>query len=454
MLSLAQDKRERLYLYLLLLSTLLFQLRYIPPAWGFEVQSSHIKTVFFVVAVLLTRDGMSSLCRYDKKLLGLCFLFFLFALLSSMNSVDRVTAVGRWYCYFANLLLAFGLMLGLRAGKVSASGILYTTLIACSIIVLAEARDVFQEWEMYRSMNRKFLWTPLYFNQIRNFAHVPFVGLLFSVFLVSLSPGWRRKLGAMLSLLFMLALLWTGGRAPLLVLPICLLLFFFLLPKGDGKRIFLVWLASAIFGYGLLHATSNDFMLQQSLARFGRDGILVLNMIVPQFVHETSLLQELGSVGGELGSGRAVLWQHALGLWWRQPMLGSGGDAFFIDNGYSFLHPHNWLLRMLLEFGILGASLATLLLLRLLSGGLLLIRANSPASLIYTVAYVQLVAWLIYGALSGNLYFNWSLAIFAIASAIVGEAVGHRRSIAEGEPGRVPVAGSEDLAQVSSARGG
>lgn len=454
MLSLASKTRERFYLYLLLLATLLFQLRFTFPIWEFEVQSSHIKTVFFITAALLIKDGMSLLGDYDKKQLGLCALFFLLSLLTSINTLDPLTGYGRWYCYFTNFLLAIGLLLGMRAGKMSASGIVFITMIACFILVLAEVRNVVQDWELYRTMNKGILWRSLHFNHIRNFAHVPVAGLLLSTWLVCKPRAdWRRSLGILLSVLFMTALLWTGGRAPLMVLPICMLVLIKLLPAVAGRRVLGIWLLSVGIGFGLLHFSGNDSMLQQLLTRFGYDLRDASDLLSPQDTQQSVWDSTESESFGNLGSGRGRHWQRGLHLWLDHPVLGNGGDAFFITNGYTVLHPHNWIIGCLVDYGALGLIFIFVVLVTLLCLSVRVIRADRENSMLLTVAFTLVVAWLVYGTLSGNLYYSWSLSIFAIATAILGEAVGRHRGFAlSGKHSKV-VGQKEMFPPIDSVRG-
>lgn len=418
--------RMSIYCYLLLLGTLLFQLRFMPPVAEYEVHASHIQTIFFLAVALLLRGSTTLLFSFDKNLFAICLLFYFLALVSTSNSIDAVASYTRWYCYFSSFLLALGLMLALRAGLMSVAGIVSVILCACIIIVLAEARDIAQEWQLYREMNKRFLWMPLYFNQIRNFAHVPFAGLLMSVWLLSASTGgWRRPVGFLLSLVFMVALLWTGGRAPLLMLPICALVLSYLLPAALAKRTLWVWLLSAMIGYSFLHVSDNDFMLQRGLDRFDYDLRVVAGINTQENV-QADKLSLPPKVYNNLGSGRGKHWRRGLQLWFEHPILGNGSDAFFITSGNTFLHPHNWVVRCLLEFGAVGLLLVSVAIAKLLWHGKKIILTNRDSSVLLTVAYTQIVAWLGYGSLSGNLYFSWSLAVFAIAIAIVCDAIGRQ----------------------------
>lgn len=446
--------REAIYCYLLLLGVLLFQLRYMPPVSEYAVLASHIQVLFFIGVALLSRGAKVSLGNYDNKILLLCAAFFFLALVSTINSVDTAAAYTRWYCYLASFLLAMGVMLALRSGLMNVAGIFASVLLACAVLVLAELRDVVQEWQMYREMNQKFLWMPLYFNHIRNFAHVPFAGVLLAAWLVCYpGGGWRIYLGILLTLVFMTALLWSGGRAPLVVLPLMAYVFYLLLPAIDARRLLVVWLLSAGIGFGLLQASANDFMLQNALDRFDDDIVRVTRLVRTDAAQQQSTTPDSQTIGS-LGTGRGKHWRQGLILWQEHPLFGSGADAFFVDSGYSSTHPHNWVVRILLEFGVVGISLVLLILGSLLWPAVVLIRTKPSASVSLSVATTLVLAWLGYGALSGNLYFSWSLSVFAIAIAIVGDALGRQYLLsavvasAEREPTRY-FAGSCEAGEVS-----
>lgn len=418
MASATAFNRNSFYCYILLIAVLLFQLRYLPPGWEHELLAAHTRMVFFIVAALLVRGAIPAQ-PLPGKLALLCVVFFALALVSVVNAVEPGAAFARWYNYFSCWLLACGIFLALLAGLVSRQGIYAAVILACLVIVVAEARDIAQEWQMYREMNKNRLWNPLYFNQLRNFAHVPFAGLVLSAWLLCESPGqWRFALGTCLTLVFMTVLLWTGGRTPLMMLPLCLLCCLVVLPRKLCGRVALVWTASALVGFGLLHGSDNDFMLQNAVERFGQDVTRLGNLVQPGESGEEKAQTAQRDLQ-HLGSGRMTHWRNAYLLWQQHPLLGNGADAFLVDTNFVTTHPHNWILRTLLEFGAVGLVLVVVILVALLWPALRIIRGNPAENTELAVATVLLVAWLGYAALSGNLYFSWSLSLFSVLAGVL-----------------------------------
>lgn len=170
------------------------------------------------------------------------------------------------------------------------------------------------------------------------------IGLLISYVLFRMSPlsdgnsTDRIKYG-FLTGLFLVALLLTTKRTPLLTCLFAMVLTeFFLAPKGKATTLFKV--LAIVFALSILIIT------------FG-DQIPMLSNVMERL----SMIFSAGTLE-ESTTGRTVLWERAIQMWNENPVLGSGWGTYryYWTNGYQGISTaaHNVFLQLLAEVGVVG----------------------------------------------------------------------------------------------------
>lgn len=126
--------------------------------------------------------------------------------------------------------------------------------------------------------------------------------------------------------------------------------------------------------------------------------------------------------GGEaLSSDRLSIWKLALTDVLHHPLFGLGPEGYLYGSGthfHGFLHPHNFVLQSLVEWGIPGTLLFALILVRLLWPAYHSARAQG-ADVTYKVLFWAIAIFLVYSLVTGNLYIPFSLFLFVVCLALI-----------------------------------
>ena len=231
----------------------------------------------------------------------------------------------------------------------------------------------------------------------------------------------RQLLGLALTFVFGAFLLVGGARGPLLGLVVCLLVPLlvvaprvergrFLVPKIQILAFLLVTGAGAYVAY--LLATGQ---MTATLSRF------------------YSLLNYLQSQGTALRHERLSYWSSALTFWSQAPLLGNGIGSFsslYVPGGgeVAGTHPHNILLEILAETGLVGLALFVLLLLVAAQGVRRARLREDPLYLCVWMLFASLL--LIRAMLSDDLAYQWELflaiGLLSLAPPAADEVAGPR----------------------------
>jgi O-antigen ligase len=130
---------------------------------------------------------------------------------------------------------------------------------------------------------------------------------------------------------------------------------------------------------------------------------------------------ELGAQTGSrgLGGGRWEIWQTSWQHLWDQPMTGIGVNAFRFLPEKLDLHPHNFLLQLALETGIIGFLLVSALLILLFRQYWRYSRGN-----IYAVGALCSLAAFVTAGLFNKSIFDMEWLTFFIMAALIGWRTG------------------------------
>lgn len=159
-------------------------------------------------------------------------------------------------------------------------------------------------------------------------------GLIIGTYaLLAVRPGTLRKIALVATPLLGVALVAAGSRGPVLgaIVGLVVLLSLALTDRASRSRLLL------LAGCGIVAA-------------------LLVGQLLPGQSISRSLSFLTGSGSGLSSNGRSALWSQAYSLFRDHPLFGIGTGGFFAANGVEH-YPHNLLLEVAAELGVLGLAL-------------------------------------------------------------------------------------------------
>lgn len=413
----------------LIAGLLCFQLTYWPIRWDFNTKYAVLGFPLVLVVVLLAGTGNVRLCLSRRRvLLSACMAFFATALLSTVLSHHVVFSLWRWLAYLGYASVAVSICLLVFRGLVSLDGILAVILAAALVMILAEVRVILDTWAIYSHLAPGHIYYPAYFNHIRNLAHVPTAGLAAASYFCwrQGASRWQRGLSWLLMAFFLTVLVWAAGRASAVIVPMMWILVALLMRARPIAWLLGSSIGAVILAFALVIVSGNSQMLVNVQSRTVEDFSDV-GKVIDDGVGRAPASGRLNTIDN-IGSGRLGLWREALDDIAERPVIGSGGGEFLHRHLTPDMrrpnqvpaHPHNWILRMLLEFGVVGTVL-------LLGVGAITAkitmdgyRRSAHPQAIGALAALALT-WLVYGLISGTLYYAWPIITFMFCiGALVG----------------------------------
>jgi O-antigen ligase len=196
-------------------------------------------------------------------------------------------------------------------------------------------------------------------------------------------------------------LFWSGGRAPIAGVATGLVILLWRGPSRDRMAI-LRWASIAgIAGLGL------------SLLQWTPEKHMGWWTAVERTAAATSL--------NELSSTRLDFWKITWQAIFDRPWLGQGADAYrFLTPKLDGVQPHNWILQLLLDFGLVGGTAAGAWLLRQIAIGLSTQPRQSSADNLQLGAAAALAACTVTGLLDGVFYHAVILVPTALLAGLAG----------------------------------
>lgn len=240
-------------------------------------------------------------------------------------------------------------------------------------------------------------------NTLQTGAITLMVALLTIFWLLRIVPRWARPFGAALVAVALVESVASGSRGPLIAFVIALC-YGFLRRVISGRPISRhdIGLAAVAACAVASLAVAVSRLPSQSIAR-----ILLLGGAVGS----------VGQIGGVIGV-RVDLFSLAMQMFLDRPLLGNGTGAFAAYttthvglNQYTY--PHNDLLQVAAEFGIVGVGLVVVL-------AMIALFRRLPAGGAWSSARVLFVFMLVLSLSSGDIYgdrFLWGLLVILICSS-------------------------------------
>lgn len=149
-------------------------------------------------------------------------------------------------------------------------------------------------------------------------------------------------------------------------------------------------------------------------------ALLVGSMVLYGFAFDWSFMLQRVSIIGEADvgrgmlSGRGAVWAQAVAWIPQAPLFGIGMMNYRNVPGAIDLHPHNWLIQMLLEGGIVSTVLFITLM------GMVLVRffGFAKGSIYGVAALASLAAFLVAGLANTSIFNSWWLSFLVVATML------------------------------------
>jgi O-antigen ligase len=180
------------------------------------------------------------------------------------------------------------------------------------------------------------------------------------------------------------------------------------------------------------------------IAAYGLAALFATSALV-WYLHDSGLLvtpniferleQALQAARAGVESGRIAIWRDSIHEIAAHPLFGQGPEGYALSGCCVtwVTHPHNFVLQLLMEFGLVGCSAALLLAGRAVSlmgggSGFLKLVMASPKNRVLTSA---LAAYLALGLIDGMLYFVVPLMHFALFCGLLAAGI-HQAGVISG----------------------
>lgn len=291
-------------------------------------------SIFSVVSVFKTSSPI--FVPIDLRSIGLSlFIFFAYALIRGLFGFNINTTLDSMLW---SLLIIFGYLLVKSKSMINIRRFLFAVIIPFSFYyILVLMQYVFV---LFSPIDWSIQVLAVGFDNVRFINQCQ--ALLFPIFIFFIFDENKPiRVSSYLSTIFTIAFaLYSNGRGLMLVLifeTLILFIFFAFSQHKSIKMIFhliLIWLIGAVVYY-------------------------VLWELIPSLIwNELSVSELVRSVGA-----RPIIWREALLIWREYPLFGIGGMAYSDpSNGFTYNlgHPHNSIIQVLLEYGLVGFMLVLL----------------------------------------------------------------------------------------------
>lgn len=255
-----------------------------------------------------------------------------------------------------------------------------------------------------------------HFSHVRQFAELGFVAAVCATALTILTQRWGLS-SILLTSVALFGVIATGSRGALL----SWMIFAALMMALSERRMRISTHALAALGL----AAGAVWYLHSS-------GLLLTPNI---FVR----IAVLGEPGAGFDSGRLWMWGESLWEIARHPLFGQGPEAYMTSGCClrSVRQPHNVILQLMMEFGIIGCAILGVVVWRTvkrLGGPVVLLRrvTSSDSSLVLAAATA---AYLAYGMIDGVFYHPMPMLHLALFCGLLGAVIHQKTSLVRTVPG-------------------
>jgi O-antigen ligase len=366
------------------------------------------------------------LLHYSYVTIVLESVLILLVISSGINLTAIIKRIGVWQVWMIMLIAASAILSGIsvviNSEQVWAATFVWFIhfLFAYSLITISLQSSVASSFLFWKvlvvSAVGYTLLVIVFFNAVSNpdmfpwVDHMPgvtnirHVGYFLSPALVLAIGFYFINMGNKLILVFALMLLacfgaWSGSRGMFLAAIMSFPVALFIYPALRNFRSWLVLLTAIVMAVTL--STK-------------------IPMPAPQFGIVSRLSQSIEGTAPEFSSGRKMIWEKTGKMIGVSPLIGYGAGMYRLvmesKTGYPFNHPHNLILQILFQWGVIGGVGVFSL---ILAVWLKTLKAAMEVGIEAAPALLVLNDLLVYSLFDGTGYYPWPIVVMMIAIASI-----------------------------------
>ena len=390
--------------------------------WAFTVLISVVSIVLLTGTVVTIAGGLPEypgavvrLALLSASLIFLCLLFrpdvirldrravpsitfAIVAVLSVVSSPGFTSALLRLELYYAIVVAGCAVGFALRhcSGEIGKIILLSIAIVHAGFLVIAVL------FAMAAPVGADPVAAPPYFLNIRHFGYQGFFGASAAV-AVALADNRLRAVGILLAAAALFGIVMFGSRGALLAWIAFVAVVMALTPRRRAAFVLVLLVVSGALSLSVV-AETHDWMNTYSL--LDRTRIPTGNTVSMLYVND-----------------RIEIWLDSLLTIAQRPFLGFGPNGYILSGccNRSVAQPHNSILQLLLEFGVLGLVTLTWAAVSLFGPRVRQVVYQTPRSgrdPLQVAALGILAAFAAFSLIDGLLYFPVPLVNFALVCAV------------------------------------
>ncbi|MFQ3322784.1 MAG: hypothetical protein ACI90U_000596 [Pseudomonadales bacterium] len=377
---------------------------------------------FIAIAYYFVVENQQPKLFYSKRILGVLLLFLAVSFFASASSEQPVISLLSWSTHVSVFFLGLSAYLFITVWP-NRVGLLIAMLMAGGFaIVFKEWFSIYENWSIYKHLKSGDIVQVVTFNHIRNMMHMVTAMWLISFYFYTHNlKAYRFLLLLLVQFILLGLLIWAAGRVHLLLLPLAILMLCVLFRSYNvALKITISSLLMVIISVVTLSFVGQDFMFKNLTERMKIDANNLATLANIESGQKADVGQEsvlAKDIIGRLGSDRGSLWLKDYDLWEQKPVLGNGADGYYLaKNGSEGTHPHNWIVLLLVQYGLIGFICFTFLIKSILSVAVTSYLATKNGLAVLVIVYNTV--FLLYGLLSGCFYYTLPLMFFVIVNGL------------------------------------
>ena len=347
-----------------------------------------------------------------RKINRFSFLLFLtwmiFTILSTISAEKIVPAIVRQAEWFSHILFSFSLYILLSKIRYF-NFFLFALVISGFLLFLSSLCLIW--FNMPNPLLVNWVVSVPGFRNIRHFGYYNVVAIIFAAGLLLSYRSLLKIFGIIVMIIGWIFIFWSGSRSAFvsLIVSACVVKIF-LYKKSYS---FFKWFIIALF-LGLI--------LQQAIFP-DLNGSLGVKRWIDKFdggIINTDI--------NNISSGRMRIWKTTFIHIFEKPLLGFGPDGFIYlqpNPAPELVHPHNLLLQLAIEWGVIGLVLFIIIGIYLIVISLKKINKESSDNMNFAriTGLWLLLDYVVFGLIDGTFYHPFSLLFLAIASAMAVQGI-------------------------------
>lgn len=360
---------------------------------GAVIRLSLLCASFIFISLLFRPDAI----RLDRKAMP-SIVFAIVALLSVLASPGFMSALMRLELYYAIVVVGLAVGFALRHCLHDIGKIILATI----AVVHAGFLVIALQFAMVAAGDADPVAAPPYFLNVRHFGYQGFFGASAAVAMTLVDKRLRAS-GVVLAMAAVFGIIMFGSRGALLAWLLFVLAAIALGPDRRAATLVCLLVTSGALALAVV-ADKNDWMNTYSL--LDRTRIPTGDTISMLYVHD-----------------RIGIWMDSLATIAQRPVLGFGPNGYVISGccNRAVAQPHNSILQLLLEFGVVGLAALAWAAISLFGPRvreLVMQTARRKRDPVHAAALAILIGFAGFSLIDGLLYFPVPLINFALVCAV------------------------------------